>query len=250
MKWNPTADYFVFDTTYFINTGLFRQDTVVGARHYTYVFNTRYDECKKLDSLLSLPRINPGSASLAKTQKYIAESAMWAGFPVVANGQSLLSNDARIKIRVTTPYKTLTTANTSNPTSFGNSQRPMYMFSMDAFATETGNATAEKEILDMIKAVPNPYYAYSEYENDKFDNRIKITNLPENCTISIYNVGGTLMRRYVKATSKTSLDWDLKNSAGIPVAGGVYLIHVEIPDVGETVIKWFGVARPTDLNGL
>ncbi|MBI2280560.1 MAG: T9SS C-terminal target domain-containing protein [Bacteroidetes bacterium] len=247
MKWNPTADYYKWDT---INMVL---DTVLGARHYTYVFNTRYDECKKLDSLLSLSRPSPissPSTAQGKTQKYIAESAMWVGFPVVAGGQSLLSNDARIKIRVTTPYKNLTTANTANPTTFGNSQRPMYMFTMDAFAAETGDATAAKEVLDMIKAVPNPYYAYSEYENDKFDNRIKITNLPENCTISIYNVGGTLMRRYVKGDSKTSLDWDLKNHAGIPVAGGVYLIHIEIPDVGETVIKWFGVARPTDLNGL
>ena len=244
MKWNPTNDYYKWDS---INMQL---DTVIGARHYTYVFNTRYDECKKLDSLLSLTRTSPGSASLAKTQKYIAESAMWVTIPIVQFGQSLLSNEARVKIRVTTPYKNLTTLNTSNPTTFGNSQRPMYMFNMDDFAAETGNSTAAKDVLDMIRAVPNPYYAYSDYETNKLDNRIKITNLPEKCTISIYNVNGTLMRRYVKASSITSLDWDLKNSAGIPVAGGVYLIHIEIPNVGETVIKWFGVARPTDLNGL
>ncbi|HRP60538.1 MAG TPA: hypothetical protein PK833_09695, partial [Vicingus sp.] len=132
----------------------------------------------------------------------------------------------------------------------GNAQRPMYMFNMDNFAAEIGVASAAKEMLDKIKAVPNPYYAYSQYESDKFDNRIKITNLPEKCTISIYNTSGTLMRRYVKGSSITSLDWDLKNQAGIPVAGGVYLIHVEVPEVGETVIKWFGVTRPTDLNGL
>lgn len=244
MKWNPTTDYYKWDSI------AMRLDTVIGARHYTYVFNTRYDECKILDSLLSLPRINPGSASLAKTQKYIAESCMWVTIPIVQFGQSLISSETRVKIRVTTPYKNLTTLNTSNPTTFGNSARPMYMFNMDGFAAETDNATAAKEVLDMIKAVPNPYYAYSDYETNKLDNRIKITNLPEKCTISIYNVNGTLMRRYVKASSLTSLDWDLKNSAGIPVAGGVYLIHIEIPNVGETVIKWFGVARPTDLNGL
>ena len=246
MKWNPTALQFDFTNFPVI-------DTALAGRHYVYVFNTRYDNCKTLDSLLSLSRTSPTPIvpnTVRNTVDYIGTTAMWAGYPVVADGQSLLSNEARIKLRVTTPYKTFTTANTANPTSFGNSQRPMYMFSMDAFAVETGVASAAKEVLDMIKAVPNPYYAYSEYENDQFDNRIKITNLPEECTISIYNVSGTLMRRYVKATSKTSLDWDLKNSAGIPVAGGVYLIHVEIPDVGETVIKWFGVARPTDLNGL
>lgn len=246
MKWNPNDEFYRFDT---LNLQL---DTVIGSRHYTYVFNTRYDECRKLDSLLSLPRTSPAvvNTTIRTTQIYIAETAMWAGIPMVQGGQSLLSNDARVKLRVTTPYKSFATANSANPEPSGNNQRPMYMFSMDDFAAETGVGATAKDALKIIKAVPNPYYAYSEYESDKFDNRIKITNLPEKCTISIYNVSGTLMRRYVKASSLTSLDWDLKNHAGIPVAGGVYLIHVEVPDVGEIVIKWFGVARPTDLNGL
>ncbi len=245
MKWNPTADFYRFDT---LNMSL---DTVWGARHYTYVFNTRYDQDRVLDSLLSINR-TPAEITKAikKTTELIGTTAMWAGIPMLQFGQTLLSNEARIKLRVSTPYSIFPTANSANAEPVGNSQRPMYMFTMDGFAAETGNATAAKEVLDMIKAVPNPYYAYSEYESDKFDNRIKITNLPEKCTISIYNVGGTLMRRYIKGSTKTSLDWDLKNTAGIPVASGVYLIHVEIPNVGETVIKWYGVARPTDLNGL
>src|SRR5690606_10517036 len=129
------------------------------------------------------------------------------------SGESLLSNEARIKLRVTTPYTKFQTAHSSIAEPTGNAQRPMYMFSMDQFAAEIGISAAAKDALDMIKAVPNPYYAFSEYESDKFDNRVKITNLPENCTISIYNAGGTLMRRYVKGSSLTSLDWDLKNQA-------------------------------------
>lgn len=245
MKWNPT------DVQYdFMNFPLI--DTVMGGRHYVYVFGSRYDECKKLDSLLSLPRVSVGvvGTTLKNTRTYIAENAMWAGFPMLQAGQSLISSETRIKLRVTTPYTKFATAHSANAEPVGNAQRPMYMFNMDNFAAETGVASAAKEMLDKIKAVPNPYYAYSQYESDKFDNRIKITNLPEKCTISIYNTSGTLMRRYVKGSSITSLDWDLKNQAGIPVAGGVYLIHVEVPEVGETVIKWFGVTRPTDLNGL
>jgi hypothetical protein len=243
LLWNPTSTYVDF-------TNFPTMDTVVGGRHYTYIFNSRYDEGKKLDSLLSFPRTlteRPKSIKLAVD--LIARTAIWAGIPIVDANSSLLATDARIKFRVQSPYSIFPTANSSNPAPFGNSQRPMYMFNMDGFAAVSGDATAAKEVLDMIKAVPNPYYAYSDYENTKLDTRIKITNLPEKCTISIYNVGGTLMRRYVKADPKTSLDWDLKNHVGIPVAGGVYLIHVEIPDVGETVLKWYGVTRPTDLNG-
>jgi hypothetical protein len=57
------------------------------------------------------------------------------------------------------------------------------------------------------------------------------------------------MRRFVKADPKTSLDWDLKNTVGIPVAGGMYLIHIEAKGIGEKIIKWYGVTRPTDLGG-
>ena len=102
--------------------------------------------------------------------------------------------------------------------------------------------------LILINVVPNPYYAYSEYETDQLDNRIKIVNLPEICTISIYNVSGTLMRRFQKDDSKTSLDWNLKNHVNIPVASGVYLIHVDVPGIGQRTLKWYGVIKPTDLN--
>ncbi|MBL6594917.1 MAG: hypothetical protein ISQ99_05560, partial [Flavobacteriales bacterium] len=46
----------------------------------------------------------------------------------------------------------------------------------------------------------------------------------------------------------TSIDWDLKNFAGIPIASGVYLIHINVPGVCEKVLKWFGVIRPPDLD--
>ncbi|HNY07906.1 MAG TPA: T9SS type A sorting domain-containing protein, partial [Bacteroidales bacterium] len=76
----------------------------------------------------------------------------------------------------------------------------------------------------------------------------KIVNLPKNCVVTIYNISGTLIRQYTKDDSRTYIDWDLKNHAGIPIAGGVYLIHVKSPGLGEKIIKWFGTLRPVDLN--
>ncbi|MBL6871633.1 MAG: hypothetical protein ISQ95_03455, partial [Flavobacteriales bacterium] len=46
----------------------------------------------------------------------------------------------------------------------------------------------------------------------------------------------------------TSIDWNLKNKVGIPIASGVYLIHINAPGVCEKVLKWFGVIRPPDLD--
>jgi hypothetical protein len=44
------------------------------------------------------------------------------------------------------------------------------------------------------------------------------------------------------------LDWDLKNQYGIPIASGLYIIHVDAPGIGEKILKWFGVMRPLDLT--
>ena len=46
------------------------------------------------------------------------------------------------------------------------------------------------------------------------------------------------------------LEWDMKNSKGIPIASGVYLIHVNAEGIGETTIKWFNVNRKFDPTGL
>jgi len=239
MKWNPTSTYF---------TGV-NGELAMGGKHYIYVFregkgNTSnfpaYDGCAALYAKMA---IQPTSYS--KFEKLDAlMTCIWAGIPMLNPGRSLLETTARVKLRVEKPYNSFTTASTIN------GGLPLYEFDMAGFEVITNNGLAMDSALAMINVVPNPYYAYSEYETGNLDSRIKITNLPERCTISIYNVGGTLMRRFEKAGEKTSLDWDLKNQVNIPVAGGVYLIHVKVPGIGERTLKWFGVMRPTDLNGL
>jgi hypothetical protein len=125
---------------------------------------------------------------------------------------------------------------------------PMYTFNSSDIAADTANADAAKNALALINVVPNPYYAYSLYETSNTDNRIKFTNLPQKCVISIYTSNGLLIRRLSKDDTSTSLDWDLKNTVGIPIASGVYICHVDVEGVGERTLKWFGMIRPTDLE--
>ena len=82
----------------------------------------------------------------------------------------------------------------------------------------------------------------------ELDNRIKITNLPSVSLIRIFTVNGTLIRTIKKSDNLTSVDWDLKNDSGIPVASGLYIIHINADGVGEKILKWFGVLRPIDLD--
>ena len=127
---------------------------------------------------------------------------------------------------------------------------PMYSWNMDDIKTQTSNRDKLAEALDLINVVPNPYYAFSEYERNRLDTRVKIISLPEKCRVSIYTVNGKLVRQFEKDSPQTYLDWDLNNHAGVPIASGIYLIHVDVPDVGERVLKFLGGVRQLDLHGI
>jgi hypothetical protein len=177
---------------------------------------------------------------------------MWVGMPLSVDGKEWLNNDVTIRIRVAKPYSQyLSVAPDSTSTLEPmNNFYPMYRFETNNVAVEDFSQDKAESDLDLIQVVPNPYYAYAGgagYENNALDTRVKITNLPEKCTIYIYNVSGTMIRKITKDEEKTSVDWDLNNSAGVPIAGGVYIIHVSTEN-GDKVIKWFGGQRIPDLN--
>jgi hypothetical protein len=120
------------------------------------------------------------------------------------------------------------------------------------------------KLLDSISVVPNPYYAYSAYENTEVANIVKITNLPPKCVVTIYSLDGKFVRQFnrneVREERKgegrgvrygqvtPDIEWDLKNGSGITVGSGIYLIHVK-SDEGERVIKWVGTIRQLEISG-
>lgn len=171
------------------------------------------------------------------------ESLTWILNPVLTEGHSLRECDVTIRACVNKEYKEF------NATGI-NGGKPMYSWNMDTIRTVVASQDHLASALDLINVVPNPYYAYSAYERSRLDNRVKITNLPENCTVTIYNVGGKLIRTYKKDSPVTSIDWDLKNSKGIPISSGVYIIHVEVPGAGEKILKFFGGMRQIDLENI
>ena len=155
-------------------------------------------------------------------------------------------------------------SNDSTATSINNNM-PYYTFSTTDIFSEINNAATAKSALDIINVVPNPYYGYSAYEGNRLDNRVRITNLPNACKIKIFTLNGTLVRtfdrdvsgqenlylsssEFVHSKRLSFQDWDLKNQNGISVASGLYIIYIDVPGVGEKIVKWFGVMRPLDLQ--
>ena len=180
--------------------------------------------------------------------------------------------DVTINIDVRTPYDLCMSPN-GTPVQRAdasaqaiNKNMPAYQFRLNAsdavlenLATSTDARQSFKDsLLASINVVPNPYYSYSKYETtSQLETKVRIVNLPtgiengvkQGCVIRIYTVDGTLVRTLGPTpVNATTIDWDLHNHTGIPIAGGMYLIHVSVPGIGERVIKWFGTMRPVDLN--
>ncbi|MCH2225008.1 MAG: T9SS C-terminal target domain-containing protein [Crocinitomicaceae bacterium] len=261
MIWNPTDRINdVVGTT-----------PLMGGMQPIYIFNYKNKTVNNYASIYDYPEYNPDTDNDVLTNRVYQDmqvirnqptatvdklnfyqSIGWIGFPVLTPGYSFNVNsagektvfpcDVRISLRVNREYKNFVGSGENNG-------RPMYSWNMDDIRTVTGSSDQLAEALRMINVVPNPYNAYSEYENSRLDTRVKITNLPERCVIRIYSVNGKLIRTFKKDSPITSLDWDLNNHKRIPVAGGVYLIHVDVPGIGERVLKFFMAARQVDLQG-
>jgi len=183
------------------------------------------------------------SASFANSARVIYSNLAWIAYPILSEGQKLNSTDVTIRLRVNKEYKNYIATGE-------NSGRPKYSWSMSDISTRTNQRNVLSSVLDMINIVPNPYLAYSEYERNRLDTRIKITNLPDQCNVRIYSSNGKLIRSFKKDSPITSIDWDLNNHQRVPVASGVYLIHVDVPGVGDRVLKAFIGVRQVDLQGI
>jgi len=228
MIWNPTSR--MLDN---VGTPLF------GGMHYVYVFGASnnmpaYDKGEFIYNQLNGTPNNNDYLNVFR-------NCQWVWEPMLVNSHTVLESDVKISVRINKPYEK-TNSNGSN------NGLPSYGFSTKGIFTQTNQNLTAIDALSQINVVPNPYYGYSKYETSIIDNRVKITNLPENCTINIYTMTGQLVRQYAKDYALTSLDWDLKNHKGIPVAGGVYLIYINVPNVGEKILKLFVVMRQIDLQ--
>ena len=251
MLFNPSSKFFNETQTV----------SIFGGKHNIYVHRTTYDEGQGLsDSLTWVGGSRPGSTVYREIMKnviYLYRPYLAPGVALESLENGIIPTETKVKIRVTNRY-------INNIVTNENLGFPKYTFTTDGLAATVNDVATAESALDLINVVPNPYYAFSGYENSPVDNRIKITNLPATCVVSIYMMDGTLVRRFDRAVPQdntdgavlstrannldTSVEWDLKNQRAVPIASGIYLIHIDAGDLGERTIKWFGITRPIDLD--
>lgn len=242
---------------------------VFGGKHYVYIFpmhkgttlQTQVFECPAYDGGKYLyDRLHYADSTGKKVYKTAFwGQPTWVGMPMAIEGKQWLpeGNPVKISVRITKPYSTgygnmPLQVETEELVDYVNHEGylPYYTFSTKGYGPTEKDAAKGKSDLDLIQVVPNPYYAYDNYELNALTHKVKITNLPDQCVVTIYTVNGTKIRQFKKDDSSvTSIDWDLTNHANTPIASGIYIIHVkDNVNGGEHTLKFYCAIRQVDLN--
>ncbi|MCH7972288.1 MAG: hypothetical protein IH949_00080 [Bacteroidetes bacterium] len=115
-----------------------------------------------------------------------------------------------------------------------------YTFSTTAKAFNSATATTDVE---KINVFPNPYYAVNTEELNKYQKFVTFNHLPVNAKIRIFNLAGVQVRIIDKVGGSQFQRWDLSNESGLPVASGIYIAFIDMPDLGTTKILKIAVIQ-------
>jgi hypothetical protein len=263
--YNPSDSLFVPPAGGFDASNL-----VLGGHHYIYVTRQEYDGCAGLFDRLEGANSNLfGKIDALKSITWASMSYLLEGNEMLPLSEGLIPNDVTIKLRVENPYNLETTFNIQSPNACvvatQEQEFPVYEFELSNREAVDLTQEPSEGILSDVNVVPNPYYAFSTYEVSKLDKAVLITNVPDQATVTIYSLDGKFIQQFRRderpavkeganpgvSTIQTNPDirWDLENFAGIPIASGVYLIHISA--LGEErTLKWFGINRQFDASGL
>jgi hypothetical protein len=113
-------------------------------------------------------------------------------------------------------------------------------FSFTAPAPTTTTAATDADV-QKINVFPNPYIGFNPLETDKYNRFVTFSHLPTKATIRIFNLAGVLVRTLQKNSTDQFFQWDLKNESGFPVAAGMYIVYIDMPDLGTTKVLKLGV---------
>jgi hypothetical protein len=175
-----------------------------GGREYTFIMDSDYD----------------GGVGYDGTNDILEGDAVWAFWP----------NSRGTRGYLLAPFTLDIIANV--PSAPGNT----YTFSTVGF--ETNNDSTLNAEVKKISVFPNPYYAYHNQEANRFDNFVTFNHLPQKATVRIFSLGGTQVRKLEKDDASQFLEWDLRNESDLPVGNGLYIAHIDLPDLDkEKVLK-------------
>ncbi len=108
-----------------------------------------------------------------------------------------------------------------------------------SFTPSAPTVTLEDSKMDVqkINVFPNPYFGFNSKEPNKYNRFVTFNHLPAKATINIINLAGVRVRTLLKNDETQFMNWDLKNESGLPVAAGVYVVYVDMAELGKKILK-------------
>ncbi|MFC1568975.1 hypothetical protein ACFL4L_01965 [bacterium] len=119
----------------------------------------------------------------------------------------------------------------------------VFEFTMHGQSVDAAQAEVD---LDDIRVVPNPYIVsnswepQNQYSNGRGPREIHFINMPNQCTIRIFNIRGQLIRTLHHESSRAdgTVIWDVLSEENLDIAYGIYVYHVDAGDVGTKIGKF------------
>jgi hypothetical protein len=121
-----------------------------------------------------------------------------------------------------------------------NTPNDVFTFSTVSPTNLTADAVNDVE---KINVFPNPYYGFNIVEKNQFSRFVTFNHLPAKATIRIFSLAGVLVDVIEKNDPSQFVTWNLLNNSDLPVASGVYLVHIDMPDLGKTKTLKLAVVR-------
>ncbi|HEY9166114.1 MAG TPA: T9SS type A sorting domain-containing protein [Candidatus Kryptonia bacterium] len=178
-------------------------DNVATTREWFFIFGTNYDA-------------NVDNPALTHDILDTTVAIMWWGTPNMRNPHFTAGDEFEIVPNY---------VNTSTD-----------VFSFKAPAV-TSSQTAAKSDVQLVNVFPNPYYGFQYRETNALNKQVTFNHLPAKATIRIFNLAGVLVRTIEKNDASQFSSWDLRNSSDLPVASGIYIIYVDMGNLGTKILK-------------
>jgi hypothetical protein len=122
-----------------------------------------------------------------------------------------------------------------------------FTLSTAGMGVTTGSAALAKAAVEKVNVYPNPYFGFNTDETSKYQRFITFNHLPTKATIRIYTLSGVLVRTIVKDNASQFQTWDLQNSSALPVASGIYVAHVDMPEQGVQKTLKLSIVQETQI---
>lgn len=102
---------------------------------------------------------------------------------------------------------------------------------------ESENTESARAAVSLVNVFPNPYYGVNTAETTRENRFVTFSHLPRRATFRIFNLAGVLVRTLQKDSPSQFFQWNLQNERGLPVASGLYLVHIDMGSLGTKILK-------------